>query len=175
MNAVMLREAVENYKKIQLYAVDDCAIEQSIIQELKMNILENNRKCLDSFIRTQLLAKVICYLEFGFAYEAYAAVFDQVLTLCATSKKDLNAYVNKEAQYVKLSRENLQKIVVWKTEQKQKYRKKGEIITEILSLGKQRCIGRYTYATEKSAFLLEIDSDLIILRNTRKGIFYYLI
>ena len=56
MNAVMLREAVENYKKIQLYAVDDCAIEQSIIQELKMNILENNRKCLDSFIRTQLLA-----------------------------------------------------------------------------------------------------------------------
>ena len=121
------------------------------------------------------MAKVICYLEFGFAYEAYAAVFDQVLTLCATSKKELNAYVNKEAQYVKLSRENLQKIVVWKTEQKQKYRKKGEIITEILSLGKQRCIGRYTYATEKSAFLLEIDSDLIILRNTRKGIFYYLI
>ena len=121
MNAVMLREAVENYKKIQLYAVDDCAIEQSIIQELKMNILENNRKCLDSFIRTQLLAKVISYLEFGFAYEAYAAVFDQVLALCATSKKELSAYVNKEAQYVKLSRENLQKIVVWKTEQKQKY------------------------------------------------------
>ena len=91
MNAVMLREAVENYKKIQLYAVDDCAIEQSIIQELKLNILENNRKCLDSFIRTQLLAKVISYLEFGFAYEAYAAVFDQVLTLCATRKKELSA------------------------------------------------------------------------------------
>ncbi len=175
MNAVVLREAVENYKKIQLYAVDDRAIEQSIIQELKMNILENDRKCPDFFLRTQLLAKVISYIEFGFAYEAYTAVFDQVLTLCAINKKELNAYIDKEAQYVKLSRENLQKIVVWKTEQKQKYRKKGEVIAEILSLCKQRCIGRYSYATEKSAFLLEIESDLIILRNTGKGIFYYLI
>ena len=69
----------------------------------------------------------------------------------------------------------MQKIVVWKTEQKQKYRKKGEIIAEILLLARQQSIGQYSYATEKSAFLLEIDPDLIILRNTRKGVFYYLI
>ena len=53
-------------------------------------------------------------------------------------------YVNKEAQYVKLSRENLQKIVVWKTEQKQKYRKKGEIIAEILLLANLKDIMRGT-------------------------------
>lgn len=170
-----IREIIENCKKIQLYSVDNISIEESIIAELKQDLLEyenSNEECL---LKEHMLAQIIAYMEFGLNYEKYQELFQQVLNISGISKSVFNSLWDREAQYVKASRKNLQKIIIWRTEQKKQYQNKGEIIETILALLKNNKYGTYQYRTERSAYQLEINQDLNTLTNLQKNIIYYLL
>ena len=174
MNGMEIRMLVENYKKLQLYSVDERSIEESIILEIKQDLLTQKREGWDAQQKQAMLAKVVAYVEFGLCYETYAAMFQQILNLCGITKDMFRSIWNKEAQYVKCSKKNLQKIIIWKTEQKQKYLNKGEVIDEIIALCKKHIYGTYQYKTEKSEYLLEINQEVVTLKNVSKKIIYYL-
>ena len=175
MDSIYIRETVENYKKMQLYSVDCCTVEDSIITDLMQEV--NNRSILypDEFWKISVLAKIISYLEFGLPYEKYMHLFDKTLFLCQIDEKFLQNVVNPKAQYVKLSKRNLQKIVIWKTGNKHNYRNKGDVIQDMLSSVRKKQYGNYLFETDKSGYQLSIEPSKTILKNVPKEISYYLI
>ena len=104
MNGMEIRMLVENYKKLQLYSVDERSIEESIILEIKQDLLTQKREGWDAQQKQAMLAKVVAYVEFGLCYETYAAMFQQILNLCGITKDMFRSIWNKEAQYVKCSK-----------------------------------------------------------------------
>ena len=175
MESVKMRELVENYKKIQLYAVNSHPVEEAIILELRQDLEEYQKHGPDEQERMQLLAKMIAYLEFGFAYEVYKLLFERLLELCGETKMSLYAMVDREAQYVKFSKANLQKLIIWKSEQPSRYCNKGDVVADMVAAIKGRHYGSYTYETERCGYTLIVSEDMVILKNLRKGIAYYLV
>lgn len=175
MKSLKVREMTENYKKIQLYSVDDFTVEQSIVIDLKQDLLEFREHLPNQLEQLQLLAKLISYLEFGLSYEKYNSLFTKVLEICHETKKSVYSMVDKDAQYVKASKANLQKLIIWKSEQPNKYCKKGTVIADIFTAVKLHICGIYVYKTDRSSYCLEINEDLVVLKNLKKDILYYLI
>ncbi len=175
MEGLKLRDITENYKKMQLYSLDDFTVEQSIVIDLKQDLLEFQEHLPNQLDQLQLLAKLVSYLEFGLSYEKYNSLFDKVLEICHETKKSLYTMVDKDAQYVKASKANLQKLIIWKSEQPSRYCKKGTVVADIFSIIKLRMYGIYIYKTDRSSYCLEVNEEWVILKNLKKGILYYLI
>jgi len=175
MEGLKLQDITENYKKMQLYSLDDLTVEQSIVIDLKQDLLEFQEHLPNQLDQLQLLAKLVSYLEFGLSYEKYNSLFDKVLEICHETKKSLHLIVNKDAQYVKASKANLQKLIIWKSDQPSKYCKKGTVVAEIFSTVKLHICGTYVYKTDRSYYCLEVNEDLVVLKNLKKDILYYLI
>lgn len=175
MDILKIREFVENYKKIQLYSIDNDPVEESIIADLVQDLREKENFYLDNFEKTNIVAKMIAYFEFGFSYEENKTLIDQVMQLCSVDKTALNQWIDKEAQYIKITKNNLQKLLIWKSGDKNKYLTKSEVIDEILANIKKQKKGNYLYQTDKSRYSLDITENMIVLKNNKKDIFYYLV
>lgn len=169
-----LSDIVENYKKMMLFSIRPHKVEDTIIANLKTDIAELNGSP-NSYWRDHTIAKVIAYLEFGFPYEKYESLFESVLELCDMDYSTLWQWVNSKAQYVKTNMEELRKIIIWRSSDRRQYINKGAVLTEIINIAKSKKFGTYLFATEQSAYELEVTSEQVILRNVSKGVQYYLI
>ena len=84
-------------------------------------------------------------------------------------------YVDKDAQYVRLSKEKLRKIIIWQKSGSQRQKNKGEVVDQMFAIMKERKDGHYFFQNEVCEYEIKIDESLIILRNIRKQIEYYII
>lgn len=174
MDQLELRKIVENYKKMQLYALDDIPIEDAIIDEIGQEIVLYTDYALAHEEQLQILAKVIAYLEFGLPYESHKMLFEKVLELCQIAQKTLKSLVNWDAQYIRPSQLNLQKVLIWKTGRSNHCLKKGEVVADLLHNIREHRLGIYIYQSEFCCYQLVISEEDIVLKNLRKGIQYYL-
>jgi len=175
MEYLTMRAIVENYKKTQRYAMNMQPVSETITAELKQDLEEYREYCPGKKEKMQLIAKVIAYLEFGFPYETHRALFEKILALCGTSRDALSIVMDRESQYVKLSKINLQKIIIWKSDHPSRYCNKGDIIETILQMVKEQRYGDHFYETDRCGYCLTIGKDIVLLKDLKKEIIYYLI
>lgn len=175
MECLVIRKLVENYKKTQLYAINTQSVKESIISELRQDLEDYQTHILNQQECLYLLAKIIAYLEFGFPYETYRTLFDTLLVVCGETKVSLYTLVDREAQYIKASKANLRKLIIWKSGQSSRYPRKGDVVTDMFTAIKGRNYGVYTYETEFCKYTLTVSEDVVVLENIYKEILYYLI
>lgn len=176
MENAQMRSIVENYKKMQLYSIDYMSIESSIINDLVHDLDEVPGNIFCDDIKRNMIAKVVAYMEFGLCYENNKVMLDKVMQVCEVSKKDINELVDKEARYIKTTKANIQKIIIWKSQStNNSYMNKGAVIDDIIAHVKNKHLGKYCYNTDYSRYELILDSDMVILRNVIKDIEYYLL
>lgn len=176
MDRMQVRSVVENYKKMQLYSIDSLSVECSIINDLAHDLEDGlkNTSCKEAKIN--MFAKVVAYLEFGLCYEKNKVLLDKIMQLCEVSRKDVNELIDKEARYVKTTKANIQKIIIWKSRSaNNNYMNKGAVIEDIISHVKNNHLGKYCYRTDYCQYELILESDMAILRNAIKDIEYYLL
>lgn len=171
-----LRKSVENYKKMQLYSTDNISIKESIIIDLENSLKEYGDRKIGEQEKHDILAKVLSYIEFGFCSKEHKTLLEQILVLCKIDQTELNNMVNKDAQYVKATRANIQKIIIWKNHSSNSgHMKKGEVVEDILYRIKEKMPGEFLYESACCKYKLKIETDMIILKNEVKKIFYYLL
>ncbi|MBQ3510611.1 MAG: hypothetical protein IJA90_11425 [Peptococcaceae bacterium] len=176
MEREQMRSIVENYKKMQLYSIDYKSVEFSIVDDLAHDLDEASENIICEEIKRNMIAKVVAYMEFGLCYENNKVLLDKIMKVCDVSKKNINELVDKEARYVKTTKANIQKIIIWKSQTKNNsYMNKGVVIEDIISHVKNNHVGRYIYSTDICKYELIIEFDIVILRNIIKDIEYYLL
>ena len=176
LEIIELRKAVENYKKMQLYSIDCSSVEKSIINDLMRDMEDGAGYTFYEVEKKNMITKVIAYVEFGLPYEKNKSVLDKVIQICDISKEEVNQLVDKEAMYVKTTKKNMQKIIIWKGQAvSNEYMNKCDVIEDIIFKTKSNQAGEYCYSTDICKYELMIDSDMAILRNAVKGIEYYLL
>lgn len=176
LKIIELRKSVENYKKMQLYSIDCISVESSIINDLIRDLEDGAGHTFCEVEKSNMIAKVIAYMEFGLPYEKNKSVLEKVLRICGISKKEVNELVDKEAMYVKATKTNMQKIIIWKSKSlSNEYMNKGTVIEDIVFKMKNKQIGEYCYSTDICKYELIIELDMAILRNVVRGIEYYLL
>lgn len=176
MKRIELKNFVQNYKKLQLYSTDKNSIENSIIGDLQRDVEEYAGQMLGYVDECYIISKVIAYIEFGLNWNSGKDILEEALKLCNVTKAEINEIADKEAQYMKATKGNLQKLIIWKnTSSGTNYRKKGDIVEEILANVKAKKNGEYVYATDCCRYELTIVDDLVIMRDAVKKISYYLL
>lgn len=168
MDVFKLKEQVNNYRKLQLYAVDDLTIKESIIYDLKQILQAEG-----SYSKEEILAKVIVYLEFGLTYQDNAELFKDILQDIDTSLTELMQYTDLQYRFKKANQVNLREIIICGGKC-QFCQKKNDIILEVLKLIKYNKQGKYGFHCKYNDYCLIIDNNNYILKNLTKDIEYYL-
>ena len=174
MDKRILRELVENYKKMQIYSIDEYTAEESIIFDIEQDL---NGYYKENLIlkKRGILVKIIAYMEFGFIYENNQTLLDQALKLCSVNKDMLLSFVDGNAQYIGLKKIELSRVIVWKMDSRKKSLRKGDVIEKILELVQIGQTGAYFFETQRSKYKLIIDKQEVKLENVKKRITYFLV
>lgn len=176
MKRIDVESMVQNYKKLQLYSIDKIHVEESIMKDLKRDLEEYSGMPLGDTEKYSIVAKVIAYLEFGFSYEKYKKIFDIIILLCDTSREEINNLADMEAQYIKATKSNIQKVIIWRSHRaNNRYMNKGDVVADILFRIRENKEGVYTYHTDCCRYELFIESEMVVLKNKIKEIIYYLL
>ena len=168
MDIFKLKEQVNNYRKLQLYAVDDLAIKESIIYDLRQI-----SQAINSYSKEEILAKIIVYLEFGWEYQEHAEIFKDILQNIDISLAELKQYTDLQYRFPKVTQASLREIIVCGGKCVG-CSKKGDIIFEILELIKYNKLGQYVFHCKYNDYCLIIKDNKYILKNLTKDIEYNL-
>ena len=168
MDIFKLKEQVNNYRKLQLYAIDDLTIKESIIYELKQI-----SHAIDSYGKEEILAKIIVYLEFGWEYQEHAELFKGILQNTDTLLAELEQHTDLQYRFPKVNQASLREIIICGGRCTGCSRK-GDIIFEILELIKYNKSGQYAFHCKYNDYCLIIEDNKYILKNLTKDIEYNL-
>ena len=168
MDILKLKEQVNNYRKLQLYAIDDLTIKESIIYDLKQI-----SHAIDSYCKEEILAKIIVYLEFGWEYQEHAELFKGILQNTDTLLAELEQRTDLQYRFPKVNQASLREIIICGGRCTE-CSKKGDIISEILELIKYNKSGQYAFHCKYNDYCLIIEDNKYILKNLTKDIEYNL-
>lgn len=168
MDIFKLKEQVNNYRKLQLYAIDDLTIKESIIYDLKQI-----SHAIDSYCKEEILAKIIVYLEFGWEYQEHAELFKNILQNTDTSPAELEQHTDLQYRFPKANQASLREIIIC-SGRCAGCSRKGDIIFEILELIKYNKSGQYSFHCKYNDYCLIIKDNKYILKNLTKDIEYNL-
>ena len=168
MDIFKLKEQVNNYRKLQLYAIDDLTIKESIIYDLKQI-----SHAIDAYCKEEILAKIIVYLEFGWEYQEHAELFKGILQNTDTLLAELEQHTDLQYRFPKVNQASLREIIICGGRCTGCSRK-GDIIFEILELIKYNKSGQYAFHCKYNDYCLIIEDNKYILKNLTKDIEYNL-
>ena len=168
MDIFKLKEQVNNYRKLQLYAIDDLTIKESIIYDLKQI-----SHAIDSYCKEEILAKIIVYLEFGWEYQEHAELFKGILQNTDTLLAELEQHTDLQYRLPKVNQASLRESIICGGRCTGCSRK-GDIIFEILELIKYNKSGQYAFHCKYNDYCLIIEDNKYILKNLTKDIEYNL-
>lgn len=170
----MLREKVENQKRLYLYNLNSASpkIEDQIVEAIAQYVLSAESENI--YTGEDMLAQLITYLEFGLDYEKHQSLFALFLMSEHLSKDGLMSYVRKNQMKVPLTKRAIAKNLFWiKSKHSDTIAmNKAEAVDYIYQQCNIKKIGIYFLKDAVSEYELVISRDEMHLTNNTKGISY---